>query len=98
MYENIKFEVSSEGIATITFIREKALNAINTKTAKELEEVINKIEDDPNIRVLVFKGSGRAFIAGADIKEFKGRTIPETKKFSQYLQKVFNKIEMLPIP
>jgi len=98
MYENIKFEVSPERIATITFIREQALNAINTKTAKEVEEIINKIEDDPNIRVLVFRGSGRAFIAGADIKEFKDRTIPETKKFSQYLQKVFNKIEMLPIP
>ncbi|MFX0208253.1 MAG: enoyl-CoA hydratase/isomerase family protein [Candidatus Hodarchaeota archaeon] len=98
MNENIKYEVSEEGIATITFIREKAYNAINRKTAKELEENIDKIENNPNIRVLVFKGSGKAFIAGADIKEFKDRTIPETKKFSQHLQKVFNKIEMLPIP
>jgi enoyl-CoA hydratase len=98
MFNNLTYEISPEGIATITFIREKALNALNNETTNELEQVITKIDGDPEVHVVVFKGKGKAFIAGADITEFKERTIAETKRFSQILQKVFNKIEMLPVP
>jgi len=97
-FNNVNFEITAEGIAKITFIREKALNAINNETAKELEQIINSIENNSSIRVLVFRGSGKAFIAGADITEFKGRTIVETKTFSQYLQRIYNRIETLSIP
>lgn len=96
MFKNLTYEVS-EGIATVTFIREKALNALNNETVKELEQVISKIKKE-KVRVLIFKGSGRAFIAGADITEFKGRTGAETKAFSLDLQRVLNEIELLPIP
>jgi len=96
MFNNLTYEVS-EGIATITFIREKALNALNNETINELEQAISRIKDE-NVRVLVFKGSGRAFIAGADINEFKGKTAAEIKTFSLGLQRVLNEIETLPIP
>ena len=96
MFKNLNYEVS-EGIATITFTREKALNALNNETVKEIDQAISKIKTD-KVRVLIFKGSGRAFIAGADITEFKGRTTAETKAFSLDLQRVLNEIELLPIP
>ncbi|UCG03127.1 MAG: enoyl-CoA hydratase/isomerase family protein [Candidatus Heimdallarchaeota archaeon] len=96
MFKNLTYEVS-EGIATITFIREKALNALNNETVNELEKAISRIKEE-KVRVLVFKGKGRAFIAGADITEFKGRTTAETKAFSLVLQRVLNEIELLPIP
>ncbi|MHA2029262.1 MAG: enoyl-CoA hydratase/isomerase family protein [Candidatus Kariarchaeaceae archaeon] len=98
MYKNLNFEIKDEGIAIITFTREKALNALNNETVKELEQIINTVEENSSIRVLVFQGSGKAFIAGADITEFKGRTVVETKTFSQYLQNVYNRIEKLPLP
>jgi enoyl-CoA hydratase len=98
MYKNITYEISPENVATITFIREKVLNALNNETTKELEQVIAEIENDNKVRVVIFKGKGRAFVAGADITEFKGRTIAQTKKFSQILQRVLNRIEMLSIP
>ncbi len=98
MYKNLTFEISDDGVATITFTREKALNAINKQTAKELEQVINAIENNPKIRVLIFRGTGKAFIAGADITEFKGRSLVETKAFSLFLQSIYNKIETLPMP
>ena len=77
MYNNFIFEISIEGIATIKFTREKALNAINNQTARELVQIIDEVENNSSIRVLVFTGSGKAFIAGADITEFKGRTVVE---------------------
>jgi enoyl-CoA hydratase len=98
MYKNLNFEIKDEGIAIITFTRVKALNAINNETVKELDQIISIIENDSSIRVLVFQGSGKAFIAGADLTEFKGRTVVETKTFSQFLQNVYNRIEKLPLP
>ncbi|MHA2305060.1 MAG: enoyl-CoA hydratase/isomerase family protein [Candidatus Hodarchaeales archaeon] len=99
MFKNISFEVSSDGVVIITFIREKALNAINVETLKELKQVIDQIEDEANkFRILVFKGKGRAFIAGADINEFKGITIAEIKNLTIKFQKIITRIEMLPIP
>ncbi|UCE12841.1 MAG: enoyl-CoA hydratase/isomerase family protein [Candidatus Heimdallarchaeota archaeon] len=97
MFNNLLYERTDEGIVTITFTREKALNALNNETVRELEQALEKVKDD-NARVLVFKGSGRAFIAGADITEFKGKTASEIKLFSLVLQKVLNEIELLPIP
>ncbi|MHA1977340.1 MAG: enoyl-CoA hydratase/isomerase family protein [Candidatus Hodarchaeales archaeon] len=98
MYKNLIFKISDDCVATIKFTREKALNAINKETAKELGEVVNQLEEDPSVRVLVFEGSGKAFIAGADIAEFKGKSMVETKTFSLYLQRIFNRIETLPMP
>jgi enoyl-CoA hydratase len=98
MYKNISFEISDDGIATITFTREEALNAINNQTAREVDQVINEVENNSKIRVLIFQGSGKAFIAGADITEFKGRSVVETKKFSLFLQNIFNRIETLSMP
>ena len=96
MYNNLTYEVSDR-VATITFIREEALNALNSGTVNELEQAIARIKKE-KIRVLVFKGLGRAFIAGADINEFKGKTAAEIKAFSLILQRVLNEIEILPIP
>jgi len=99
MFKNFTFEVSSDGIVVVTFIREKALNAINVETLNELKQVIDQIEDETNkFRILVFKGRGRAFIAGADINEFKGITISEIKNHTIKFQKIITRIEMLSIP
>ena len=56
-YENIVFEVT-EGIATITFNRPKALNALNGQLLDELSKALDEIEADEAIRVLVLTGAG----------------------------------------
>ncbi|MHA1968204.1 MAG: enoyl-CoA hydratase/isomerase family protein [Candidatus Hodarchaeales archaeon] len=99
MYKNISFDIISETIVNITFTREKALNAINVETLKELKQIVNQLEEEQGkYRVVVFKGKGRAFIAGADIKEFQERSISEIKSFTIQFQKIITSIEMLPIP
>jgi enoyl-CoA hydratase len=68
-YENIIFDVV-EGIATITFNRPKALNALNGHLLDELSAALDEIEADEEIRVLVLTGAGeKSFVAGADITE-----------------------------
>jgi enoyl-CoA hydratase len=97
-FENLIVAVK-EGIATITFNRPKALNALNHALLGELSCALDTVAGDENIRVLVLTGAGdRAFMAGADIKELAGMNTLQAKHFAQRGQTVINKIVELPIP
>ncbi|MEJ2155768.1 MAG: enoyl-CoA hydratase-related protein [Desulfobacteraceae bacterium] len=97
-YENILF-TSDEAIATITFNRPKALNALNAALLRELSHAVDSIQENPEIRVLVLTGAGdKAFIAGADIKELDGLTPLQAKAVAKMGQDTINKIAALPIP
>ena len=56
-------------IAYVSFIRNKALNALNNKTLEELIHLNNQIQKDTKIKVVVYQAVGNHFSAGADIKE-----------------------------
>ncbi|MEE3037794.1 MAG: enoyl-CoA hydratase-related protein [Bacteroidota bacterium] len=61
----------SEWLATITIQRPQQLNALNKLTIEELNDAIIKADQDPSVRCIIITGSGyKAFVAGADIKEF----------------------------
>ena len=68
-YENIIFE-KEENIAIITFNRPEAMNALNNRTRAEFGQAIENVAGDDEIKVLILTGSGKAFVAGSDIKEF----------------------------
>lgn len=62
--------VAQEGhIVWITLNRPERLNAISIALARELTDVMNQIATDDSARVAVVRGAGRAFGAGADLKE-----------------------------
>ncbi|SMO51135.1 enoyl-CoA hydratase [Saccharicrinis carchari] len=90
------FENNSTAI--ITFSRSHALNALNSEVFAELNALLNKIEKSDHIRVVVLTGKGKAFIAGADIAEMKGKTEKEAKEFSKTGQDTFRRIENMTIP
>ncbi len=55
----------------MTLNRPQVLNAINMRMRDELWEVTHAMRDDPEVRVVIFKGAGeRAFSSGADVAEF----------------------------
>ncbi|HLP51987.1 MAG TPA: enoyl-CoA hydratase-related protein, partial [Chitinophagales bacterium] len=63
----------SEGILTITINREDKLNALNKTVISELDEVIDEVYTNDEIKGVIITGKGpKAFVAGADITEFKG--------------------------
>lgn len=67
-------------IATITMNRPDALNALNMETRMEFLNAIEDIQNDDEVRVLIITGAGRAFIAGADIKELKETNMLQARK------------------
>jgi len=71
--KNIILE-KEDGIATITFNRPDALNALNNETRLEFRNAMSDIQKDDDIKVVIVTGAGRAFIAGSDIKELKNTT------------------------
>ena len=72
-YENIIFE-TKENIAIITFNRPEAMNALNNLTRAEFAAATAEVAEDDDVKVLILTGSGKAFVAGSDIKEFNKTT------------------------
>jgi len=58
----------ADGVATITFNRPDALNALLPEMGDQLAGLVDRAETDEQVRVIVLTGAGRAFSAGADLK------------------------------
>jgi 2-(1,2-epoxy-1,2-dihydrophenyl)acetyl-CoA isomerase len=69
-----------KGIATITLNRPERLNALNNQMAEELWDVFTNLSRDEEARVLVVTGAGRAFCAGADVRDRFLKRIEERKR------------------
>jgi len=93
-YQNLISELK-ENILYVTINRERALNALNKDTLAELADVINYAGKTDQVRGVILTGAGdKAFVAGADIKEFSdysGKQGEDLAKHGQDL--VFNAIE-----
>mgnify|MGYP000323573931 CR=1 FL=1 len=69
-YENILSE-NKDGVCYITIHRPKQLNALNDATIIELNKAITEADNDKSVRCIILTGAdSKAFVAGADIKEF----------------------------
>lgn len=66
----ILYEQHDEHIAVITLNRPERLNALGSQMRLELEEALQTVACDPEVRVAIITGAVRAFCAGADVKEW----------------------------
>ena len=83
-----------DGILTITINRPDKLNALNKEVMTELNRVLDEVADNTDIQSAIITGSGtKAFVAGADISEFKGLSPTEGKAVAKYGQDTFFRIE-----
>ena len=97
-FNNVLLEKEGN-IATVTINRPKALNALNSETLKELNAVIEDLENDNNIYCVILTGSGeKSFVAGADIAEMKNLDSKGGKEFGLLGNKVFRRLENLDKP
>lgn len=69
-YKTLTFE-QKDRVATVTLNRPDSLNALNSEVMGEMAEVFETIDRTPDIAVSILTGAGRAFAAGADIKEMQ---------------------------
>jgi len=70
-YQEIILEKDKQ-LAILTLNRPQALNAFSKKMREELSLAIQEVKQDPQVRVLIITGQGRAFCAGADLRELVG--------------------------
>lgn len=97
-YENILF-TAENGIATITFNRPKALNALNGALLDEFSHTLDEIAANEDIRVLVLTGAGeKSFVAGADITELATFGPLQAKVFAKKGQAIISRLQELSIP
>lgn len=64
-------------VGLVTLNRPEALNSLSTRLMDELTSVLDELEADDAIGAIVLTGTGKAFAAGADIKEMANKTYPE---------------------
>ena len=70
VYTHIKCEKAQDGaVAVLSLIRPERLNALALQTLDELHDFFRKLADDDKARVLIIRGEGRAFCAGADLRD-----------------------------
>ena len=97
-FENLRYEKRS-GIGYVTVNRPEKLNALNRKTMEELEECVQAVGRDDEVRVVILTGAGeKAFVGGADINELAVQTPVEGKEMSVRGQKILDLVEHLGKP
>jgi enoyl-CoA hydratase/carnithine racemase len=91
-FENIFVEIK-DGIAVLLFNRPDQLNAMNRKMMDEIIDAIISINSNEEVKVAVIRGEGRAFMAGADIKEYGNQTTEEFTAFQEKGKLLYKSIE-----
>ena len=85
-------------IGLTTMNRPEALNALNDQVIRDLDTVLDQVEAQEDILVAVITGSGRSFVAGADIGQMSELTAAQAKEFGVLGNRVFLKLEQLTKP
>lgn len=99
-YQTIVYE-KKEQISWITFNRPEEMNSLSKKMVDELLTVLEEVEQDDSVRVVVLTGEGKAFCAGADLKELLGDLGKEPdgeKDILDYAGSLFTKLNYLSKP
>lgn len=87
-----------ERVGIVTFNCPERLNALDSQTLDLFDGAITELEKDDEIRVVLLTGTGRAFIAGADIAQLYTMDCAQAIAFNAHGSKIFRRLERLPKP
>ena len=100
-WEHFQFSVS-EGIGTVTLDRPGKLNALTFEAYADLRDLLAELPHRGDTRVLVIRGSGRAFCSGGDVNEIIGATLAmspdELLAFTRMSGEVIREMRDCPVP
>ncbi|QHS62490.1 enoyl-CoA hydratase/isomerase family protein [Chitinophaga agri] len=100
VFEHILYNVTTR-VATITLNRPEKRNALNGAIVGELRKAFSEAESDPEVKVIILKGAGEAFCAGADLeylqqlqRNTREENLADSKELMQLMQQIYyhNKI------
>jgi len=95
--KDIRYELR-DGIGYVTFDRPRSRNAMTFAMYERLYELARAAGDEPGIRALVLTGSGKAFVAGTDIAEFKGFTEQQAVEYEAKMDRILGALEAVRVP
>jgi enoyl-CoA hydratase len=87
-------------VANVIFDRSHARNAMTWRMYQELSEACERIQDDADVRVAVFRGAGtEAFVAGTDIKHFTTfKTGDDGVAYERHMETIIGAVDNLSVP
>jgi enoyl-CoA hydratase len=89
---------AADSVATITLDRPEARNALNRAMCEELVAATAAAAADPDVRLVLLRGAGPVFCAGADLKERKGMSTDEVRNRRLRGFAAYGALERLPMP
>jgi len=100
-WQHFRFEVS-DGVGTLTLDRPDKLNALTFEAYADLRDLLAELPQRGDARVLVVRGSGRAFCSGGDVNEIIGPTLAmppdELLAFTRMTGEVIQRMRECPVP
>lgn len=98
-YETLLFELSDNGVATITLNRPDHLNSVNMQMRHDFTAVMDELFFNNDIKAVIFTGKGRGFSSGGDMGHFEHDWVtPQFRANSRRLTKFFDDLEALEKP
>jgi enoyl-CoA hydratase/carnithine racemase len=96
------YNQDAHGIATITLNRPERLNALTFEVYRELTDMFAALRDEPDVRVVVITGAGRAFCSGGDVHDIIGelfsRDMEGLLEFTRLTCELIQNMRALPKP
>jgi enoyl-CoA hydratase/carnithine racemase len=98
MEQPVVLEERQDQVVLLTLNRPEAMNSFNFALLRGLKERLEALQFDPEARVVIITGAGKAFCAGADLKERASLSEQQVKEFIFTIRNTFTFIESLSKP
>ena len=100
-YETLRYEVSEDGVCSITLARPDKRNAVNDVMFRELGEATERAATDGDARAMLVRGEGTSFCAGIDLSMFSTEAFANTSNFHMFVrlaQRAYRNLQTMPKP
>lgn len=100
MHKNVIYQ-SDQGVVSITLNRGDKRNAFNAEMITEIKSAFQKASEDEKARVLVLKGHGKSFSAGADLAWMKKSmefSFEDNQNDAKELRQMYLALQQVPYP
>jgi enoyl-CoA hydratase/carnithine racemase len=86
-YSKVMIARDPDHVAELTLNRPDQLNALDSPMAEELHAALTELDADPQVRVVLLKGAGKAFCAGIDVNELAGKSALEYREWIERMER-----------
>jgi enoyl-CoA hydratase/carnithine racemase len=86
-YANVIVSIGQNHVAELTLNRPDQLNALDSSMAEELYAALMELEAEPQVRVVLLKGAGKAFCVGIDVNELAGKSALEYREWIERMER-----------